>query len=179
VSGNELYGLLAEFGTPEKLLAAAKAMRGADCGELDAFSPFPVEGLAEALEFHTSAVQTAALVGGLVGTVGGFLMQVYTNLDFRLWIGGRPLVAVPGFMLITFELMVLGAVLACIGAMLVGNRLPRLNHPVFEAGDFNLGRPDRFFLAVLAGPKFDRDKAGKALAKLKPEAIVEIPQAPE
>lgn len=179
MSRNELYGLLAEFGTPEKLVEAAKAMRKADCGDLDAFSPFPVEGLADALDFHTSAVQTATLIGGFVGAASAFLMQVYTNLDFRLWIGGRPLVAVPGFMLITFELMVLGAVLACVGTMLIANRLPRLNHPVFEAKEFNLGRPDRFFLAVLAGPGFDRDKAGKALAKLKPEAIVEIPQAPE
>ena len=179
MSEAKLYGLLAEFDTPEKLLDAARAMRAADCGELDAFSPFPVEGLAEALDFRTSAVQTATLIGGVVGAASGFLMQVYTNLDFRLWIGGRPLVAVPAFMLITFELMVLGAVLACIGTMLVANRLPRLNHPVFEAEEFNLGRPDRFFLAVLAGKGFDRDRAGKALAKLKPEAIVEIPQAPE
>jgi hypothetical protein len=179
VSDAKLYGLLAEFDTPEKLVDAAKAMRGADCGELDAFSPFPVEGLAEALGFRTSAVQAATLIGGIVGAAGGFLMQVYTNVDFPIWIGGRPLVAVPAFMLITFELMVLGAVLACIGTMLVANRLPRLNHPVFEAKEFNLGRPDRFVLAVLDGPGFDRDKAGKALAQLKPEAIVEIPQAPE
>lgn len=179
MSDGKLYGLLAEFDTPEKLLEAAKAMRGADCGELDAFSPFPVEGLAEALDFHTSAVQIATLIGGMLGAATGFLMQVYTNLDFKLWIGGRPLVSVPAFMLITFELMVLGAVLACIGTMLIGNRLPRLNHPVFEAEEFNLGRPDRFFLAVLAGPGFDRDKAGNALAKLEPEAIIEIPQAPE
>ena len=179
MSDAKLYGLLAEFDTPEKLVEAAKAMRGADCGELDAFSPFPVEGLAEALDFHTSAVQTATLIGGIVGAASGFLLQVYTNLDFPIWIGGRPLVAVPAFMLITFELMVLGAVLACIGTMLVANRLPRLNHPVFEAPEFNLGRPDRFFLAVLAGPGFDRDEAGKALASLKPEAIIEIPRAPQ
>jgi hypothetical protein len=104
-------------------------------------------------------------------------MQVATNLDFPLWIGGRPLIAVPAFMLITIELLVLGAVGACIGSMFVANRLPRFNHPIFEAEEFTVGDPRRFFLAVLAGDDFDRAKAGRALARLKPKAIIEVPEA--
>ena len=103
-------------------------------------------------------------------------MQMATNLYFPLWIGGRPLIAVPAFMLICFELLVLGAVLGAIGAMFVANRLPRLNHPMFEAPEFGLGSDRRFFLAVLAGPGFDRARAGRALAKLKPRAIIEVPE---
>ncbi|MBO9602758.1 MAG: DUF3341 domain-containing protein [Novosphingobium sp.] len=176
MSERPLYALLGEFGSGKEVLAAAKAMRRAGCGPLDAFTPFPVDGLAEALGFSDCTVQTAAFVGGVVGAAAGFAMQMATNLDFPLWIGGRPLIAVPAFMLICFELLVLGAVLGAIGAMFVANRLPRLNHPMFEAPEFGLGSDRRFFLAVLAGPGFDRARAGRALAKLKPRAIIEVPE---
>ena len=170
-----LYALLAEFGDPADLLHAAQTMRDAQCGRLDAFSPFPIEGLANVLGFDDRSVQTATFIGGVAGFAVGFAMQAATNLDFPLWVGGRALIAIPAFMLICFELMVLGAVAGCIGTMLIGNRLPRLNHPLFEAPEFGVGSDKRFFLAVLTGKGFDRAKAGKALARLKPVAIIEVP----
>jgi hypothetical protein len=178
VADTRLYALVAEFGAPAELLAAAKAMRAKGFDHLEAFSPFPVEGLARVLGFSERTVQVATLIGGMVGAVGGFAMQVATNLDFPLWIGGRPLVAVPAFMLITFELLVLGAVGACIGSMLVANRLPRFHHPIFGAEGFTVGDPRRFFLAVLTDEDFDRAKAGRALAGLEPKAIIEVPETP-
>ena len=115
------------------------------------------------------------LIGGATGALLGFLMQVATNLDYPLWIGGRPLIAVPAFLLICFEMLVLGAVLAGIGTMLIANRLPRLHHPVFAADRLDLSADDRFFLAILADAAFDRDAAGKALAAMHPRAIIEVP----
>ncbi|BBC72772.1 conserved hypothetical protein [Altererythrobacter sp. B11] len=179
MSDRPLYALLAQFDRPERLLEATIALRRQGFCNLDAFSPFPVEGLARALGFSENKVQVATLVGGVLGAVAGFAMQAAVSLDYPLWVGGRPLVAVPAFMLITFELMVLGAVLGGIGTMLVANRLPRLNHPLFEAEEFGVGDPDRFFLAIMADEGFDRDEAGKALAALHPAAIIELPEGPQ
>lgn len=169
------FALLAEFDAPERLVAAARTIREEGFRSIDAYTPFPVEGLDEALAIHDLTVPRAMLVGGIVGALAGFLMQVATNLAYPLWIGGRPLIAVPAFLLVTFELTVLFAALAGIGSMLIANRLPRLNHPLFEAERFRLCEPDRFFLAILADENFDRDEAGKALARLDPRAIMEVP----
>ncbi len=170
-----LYAVLAEFAEPQALVDATRRLRAQGFTRVDAFTPFPVDGLAEALGFSERRVPLATLVGGIVGAVAGFLMQVGTNLDFPLWIGGRPLVAVPAFMLIVFELMVLFAVLGGIGTMLISNRLPRLHHPLFDAERFHLASSDRFFLAVLAGPGFDPAAARTALARLNPTSLTDVP----
>ena len=121
----ELHALLAEFDSPERLIDAARRL-GGQGWRLEAFTPFPVEGLGRMLGFADNRVPRAMLIGGATGALLGFLMQVATNLDYPLWIGGRPLIAVPAFLLICFEMLVLGAVLAGIGTMLIANRLPRL-----------------------------------------------------
>lgn len=169
------YAVLAEFDTPERLVEAARAIRAQGFHHIDAFTPFPVEGLDSALDVHDGAVPRAMLIGGIVGAVAGFLMQVGTNFDFPLWVGGRPLVAVPAFLLVVFELTVLFSALSGIGTMLIRNRLPRLNHPLFEVERFRLCFADRFFLALLVEEGFDRDAAGKALASLHPRAIMDVP----
>lgn len=169
------YALLAEFETPERLLEGARSIREQGFRNIEAFTPFPVKGLDAAMDFHDATVPRAMLIGGIVGALLGFLMQVGTNLAFPLAIGGRPLIAVPAFLLVTFELTVLGAGLSGIGSMLIANRLPRLNHPLFEAERFALCHADRFFLAILVDEDFDRDRAGAALATLRPRAIMEVP----
>ena len=173
---HHLHAVLAEFRDGEALVAAARAVRAQGFGPLDAFTPFPVEGLAEALGLGDRKVPVAMLAGGIAGAAAGFLMQVATNLDYPLRIGGRPLIAIPAFLLITFETMVLGAVLAGIATLFLANRLPKLHHPVFGADGFDLGGDDRFYLAIFAGPRFDRDAAGEALAALKPRAILDVPE---
>jgi len=173
------YVVLAEFETAERLLAAVRTIRQRGFDRIDAFTPFPIEGLSDALGLRDDKVPRAMLVGGFLGAVAGFMMQVGTNLDFPLWIGGRPLIAVPAFMLITFEILVLGAVLAGIGTMFAANRLPRLNHPLFDGDRFDLSAEDRFFLAIFPDKGFDRDAAGKALAALSPAAIIDVPGKPK
>jgi len=172
------YAVMAEFADADALRRAAADLAPRRLGRIEAFSPFPVEGLAARLGTRDRKVPAATLIGGIVGAVCGFAMQAATNLDYPLWIGGRPLVAVPAFMLITFELAVLGAVLAGIGTMLIANRLPRFHHPLFEVEAFRRASDDRFFLAVLPGADFDRDAVGKALAALDPEAIYDVPAEP-
>jgi hypothetical protein len=167
--------LLAEFRTAEQLLDAAKRARTAGFRRIDGASPFPVEGLAEAIGFRDNRVPLLTLAGGILGAASGYGMQVLTNLDYPLDIGGRPLVAPPAFALITFELMVLGAVLAGIIGMLALNRLPRLNHPLFGVESFRLASADAFFLIVFADdPRFGR--ARRFLETLDPVRIDDVPR---
>jgi len=174
----ELYAVVAEFKRPDLLLAAARAARAEGFRRLEAYSPFPVDGLAEVLGFRERTIAPAMLGGAVVGAAIGYFMQVWVNLDFPLNIGGRPVVAPPAFVLITFELMVLGAVSAVILAMLIGNRLPRLHHPLFEIRDFHFATEDKFFLAILAGEgAFDAAAARRFLSGLDPVNVAAAPYA--
>ena len=167
-----VFGLLAEFDTAEALVEAAREAKAAGYACIEGFSPFPIDGLPEAIGFSSNAVPLACLIGGIAGCVGGFLMQVYATLDFPLNIGGRPLIAPQAFALITFEMTVLGAVLGAVLTMLVLNRLPRLNHPIFEAKSFHLASTDKFFLLIQSNdPKFDEAAVRRFLQRLKPVSI--------
>ena len=139
--------LVAEFAEPEAMLEAAKTLRE-DGWLVELHTPFPVQGMEEALGFHDRTVPHAFVIGGVAGAVSGFLVQAYANWAFPLDIGGRPLIAMPAFMLIIFELMVLGSVLSGLATMFVTNRLPRLHHPLFDAERFHLASDDRFFVSL-------------------------------
>ncbi len=127
------YGLLAEFESPEALTAAAKKAREAGYRRLDAFTPFPIEGLARTLRLPRPKISWVGLIGGCSGCGFAFLMQCYTNYDFPLNVGGRPLYAFSAFAVVMFELTILFSALSMIVAMLWQNGLPRLNYPLFAA----------------------------------------------
>lgn len=168
------YAVLGEFAEAEMLLDAARSLRE-EGWQVEVFSPFPLDGMADALGWHDTRVPRSFVVWGLVGAVAGFAMQVAMTRDFPLDIGGRPLVAVPAFLMITFELMILFAVFGGIGAMFVGNRLPRLHHPLFDAERFGLASDDRFFVAVLVrnGEPSPHD-ARAALWRLQASDVTEV-----
>lgn len=144
----QAYGLLAEFDSPETLIAAARKARSAGYRHLDAFTPFPVEGLARILRIARPKISWVGLAGGFAG--GGFalLMQCYVNYDFPIDVGGRPLYAISAFAVVMFELTILFSALSMIGAMLWQNGLPRLNYPLFGAKRFHHASKDRFFLCI-------------------------------
>jgi Protein of unknown function (DUF3341) len=169
------YGLLAEFDSPEALTAAAKQTRAAGYRRLDAFTPFPVEGLAQILRLPRPKISWVGLIGGLSG--GGFalLMQCYTNYDFPLNVGGRPLYAISAFAVVMFELTILFSALSMIVAMLWQNGLPRLNYPLFGASRFHRASKDRFFLCVGADDgKFDKDETAGFLRQLGAASVEQI-----
>jgi hypothetical protein len=172
-----IYGQLAEFDTPTHLVEAANAVREAGYKKIDAYSPFPVEGLAEAIGFHHDLVPLITLIGGIVGGASGFLMQYWMAvISYPVNIGGKPLNSWPAFIVITFEMTILfGAVSAVLG-MLALNGLPMPYHPVFNVPRFAFATRDRFFLIVFASdPKYDADATRQFLAGLGARSIAEVP----
>jgi hypothetical protein len=172
-----LYGVLAEFRTAEALLLAARAAREEGYVELEAYAPYPVEGLAEAVGFQRNIVPKAALAGGIVGGVGTYFMQWYSAvISYPINVGGRPLHSWPSFIAPTFEITILGAALAAALSMLVANGLPRLNHPLFDVPEFDLATRNRFFLCIRAASEdFDVRAVRAWLDALRPLAVREVP----
>jgi hypothetical protein len=171
-----LYGLMVEFRTPEQLLEAAQRTHGAGYRRIDAFAPFPIEGLADAVGFHDTRLPLVVLIGGVIGGCTGFLLQYYAAaISFPINVGGRPLDSWPAFVPITFELTILFAAVAAVFGMLVMNGLPTPYHPVFNVPRFALASRDRFFLCVKArDPKFDRQETRAFLESLNGREVTEV-----
>jgi hypothetical protein len=170
-----LYGYMAEFEQPEESLNAARAAFKAGYRKMDAYSPFPVEGVAEALGFEHTRVPLVVLIGGITGGAVAYGMQYYSAVwDYPLNIGGRPLHSWPSFIPITFELTVLFAAFAAVFGMLLMNGLPKPYHPVFNAPDFKLASQTRFFLCLQATDAQFGEKAKRFLESLKPIAVHEV-----
>ncbi len=172
------YGLMAEFRTADALLDAAKRAREAGYEEVEAYAPYPVEGIAEAVGFRRSRVPLFTLLGGLAGGAGGYFLQWYSAvIDYPINVAGRPLHSWPSFIPPTFELTILGAALAAVIGMLAANGLPRLRHPVFNVPDFEQVTRNRFFLCLLArDPNFDAQRSREFLDGLQPMAVNEVPE---
>jgi Protein of unknown function (DUF3341) len=171
------YGLMAEFASADALLAAARRAREAGYARTEAYSPFPIEGMAEAIGFEKTRVPLATLIAGIAGGAGGFFLQWYSAvIDYPENIGGRPLNSWPEFIPVTFETTVLCAAFAAAIAMLAANGLPRLRHPVFDVREFDLATRNRFFLCIPArDPRFDDAPVRRFLEGLKPMRVMEVP----
>jgi hypothetical protein len=174
---NKIYGLLAQFDTTEQLVAAAGKVREAGYLHCEAYSPFPVHGLAEALGFTRSRIPMLVLVGGLIGASGGFFMEYYANsISFPWNIGGRPHLSWPAFIPITFELGVLCAAFSAVLGMLALNGLPQPYHPLFNASIFQMASRDKFFICIESRDvKYDTEQTRQFLESLHPSEIVEVP----
>ena len=171
-----LFGLLAEFETPEALVAAARETRAAGYRRLDAFTPFPVPELNPVLRLRDNRVLWLGLIGGFVGFAIALAMQLATNFDYPINVGGRPLYALSAFAVIAFELTILFAALTPAIGMLALNGLPRLHHPVFAARAFARASKDRFFLCVLAeDDKFDPQETARFLRGLDAASVAPVP----
>jgi hypothetical protein len=168
-----IYGLMAEFDAPEQIVAAAEKARDAGYRQMDAFTPFPMEELTDALGIHHSRLSLFVLCCGITGCLVGFFMQYYVAvIEYPLNIGGRPLNSWPQWIPITFEMTILFSAIGAVIGMIFRNGLPRPVHPVFNVDRFELATRDKFFLLIEAtDPRFDQKETEKFLRALKPAHV--------
>jgi hypothetical protein len=168
-----LHGLMAEFNDPGALVAATAKARADGYRRMDAYSPFPIEELHEAMGAHRSRLPLIVLIGGLVGCVSGFLLQYWVStIAYPLNVGGRPFNSWPAFMPVTFECTILGASLSAVLGMLALNGLPMPYHAVFNVPRFALASRNRFFLCIEAKDrKFDLEATRRFLETLGPREV--------
>jgi hypothetical protein len=162
----ESPGLLAEFDAPQPLIEASLHAWAMGYRQLDAFAPFPLESLQVLFKSKASRVPRMACIGALLGIVLALLMQIGSALSYPLNVGGRPLIAVPSLMVVTFLFGIVGAALTAVLTLLIISRLPRLYHPLFGAQAFERASDDGFFLFIDAGdPLFDKQATRAWLAE--------------
>jgi hypothetical protein len=174
--GGRLYGLMAEFENPNELVAAARRAREEGYRKMDAYTPYPMHELTEALGIRTTRLPLIVLAGAVLGCATGLGLQWFSaTIHYPLNVGGRPLASWPMFIPITFELTVLFAALFAVLGMLGLNGLPQPYHPVFNATHFALASRDRFFLCIEArDPKFDLGQTTGFLTNLGARVVSEV-----
>jgi ActD protein len=171
-----LYGIMAEFDDATALVAAAQRAHQEGYRTMDAYSPFPIEELHEALGSHHTRLPLIVLIGGLVGCIGGYLLQYWSSaIAYPLNVGGKPFHSWPAFVPVTFECTILAAALSAVLGMLALNGLPQPYHPVFNVPRFALASRNRFFLCIEAkDPKFDLEGTRRFLETLGPREVTTV-----
>jgi hypothetical protein len=173
---NKLYGLMAEFDSATELVDAANRVREAGYVKTDAFSPFPLHEIDEALGIKRSILPTLVFFGGLTGTALGVGLQVFVHyIDYPLNVGGRPYLSWPSFIPPAYELTILLAGFTAVFGMLFLNGLPRPYHPVFNVPRFALASREKFFLLIEADdPKYDHDETKGFMQQLGPQEVFDV-----
>ena len=173
---SRLYGLMAEFATPQALVDAAEKARAEGYRRMDAYTPFPIEALTEALGHHRSKVPLIVLIGGVLGCLGGYALQYWTSaVAYPMNVGGRPYNSWPAFIPVTFEMTILLGVLFAVVGMLALNGLPMPHHPVFNVERFALASRDRYFLCIEARDRhFDLERTRAFLRSLGPCEVTDV-----
>ena len=171
-----IYGLMVEFDSPSDIVAAARRAHKEGYRKMDAYTPFPIEELSEAIGFHHTRLPLIVLIGGVCGCIGGFLFQYWASaMAYPLNVGGRPLNSWPAFIPVTFEMTILVAALSAVLGMLALNGLPQPYHPVFNAKHFELATRNRFFLCIESDdPNFDREKTREFLISIGAREVIDV-----
>jgi hypothetical protein len=171
-----IYGLLAEFDDPNALVSATQRAYREGYRRMDAYSPFPIEELHEALGGHHTRLPLIVLIGGICGCIGGYALQYWTQaIAYPINVGGRPYQSWPAFIPVTFECTILAAALSAVLGMVALNGLPMPYHPVFNVPRFALASRNRFFLCIEArDPKFDVERTRSFLETLEPREVTTV-----
>jgi hypothetical protein len=172
-----MWGMLAEFETPDQLVNAAKRAHEHGYRRMDAYSPFPLPEVTEALGIRSNRVPLLCLIGGVMGGGTAYVLQYWINtMAFPINVGGRPLHSWPSFIPVTFEMTVLFASFGAFFGMWALNGLPKLFHPIFNVERFAAASRNRFFLCIESSDaQFDPQSAREFLESLDPQSIEEVP----
>lgn len=169
---------MAEFDTPTQLVEAANKVREAGYTKTDAFSPFPLHEIDEALGIKRSILPLLVFGGGITGLLAGIGLQVFIHyIDYPLNVGGRPYLSWPSFIPPAYELTILLAGVTAVFGMLFLNGLPRPYHPVFNVPRFALATREKFFLLIeAADPKYDYDEVRNFMEGLNSQEVFDVPE---
>lgn len=172
----KIYGFLAEFDTPTQLIDAANKIREAGYKKTDAFSPFPLHEIDEALGIKRSILPFIVLGGGVVGLLTGVGLQVFVHvIDYRIIVGGRPYFSLPSFIPASFEMTILLAAFAAVFGMILLNGLPQPYHPVFNVPRFALATREKFFLLIESkDAKFDYEETRNFMHTLNAQEVFDV-----
>ena len=172
----KFYGLLAEFDSATAIVNAARKARDAGYVKVDAYTPFPIHELDDALRLPRTKLPWIVLAGGLTGMLAGFGLQYWASaIAYPMNVGGRPYASWPAFVVPAYETTILFASITAVVAMILLNGLPQPYHPIFNAPSFSNASADRFFLCVeAADPKFDMGATRKFLQGLKPVEVSDV-----
>ncbi len=153
------WGVLGEFETPDALLHAVRRAREVGYRRMDAYTPFPIHGLSDAMGFRPTKLPLLVLAGAVIGGASALAMMWYSaTIHYPINVAGKPFASWPMFIPITFELTVLFAALFAVFGMLGMNGLPMPYHPIFNAPRFAFASRDRFFLCIESrDPRFQED----------------------
>ena len=173
-----IYGVMAEFEQPDALLDATWRARQAGYRRMDAYTPFPVEGEADALGMHRSLVPWLVAGAGLTGGLTGTLLTIWAMaFAYPINVGGRPYVSIPSFVPPAYELTILFSALMAVFSLFFLCKLPEPYHPVFNVPSFSRATVDRFFLLIQADdPRFDPRRTTEFLRSLEPLEVVDVPE---
>ena len=153
IKNNEkkVYGLLAEYANPAKILRAAKLVNRAGYKKYDAYSPFPIHGMDDAMGLKNSKLGWIVLSHGLLGFAGGLTLQIWTSsIAYPINIGGKPFVNIPSFIPVTFELTILLAAFGAVFGMFFLNNMPKHYNSLFNSDKFARVTNDKFFICIEA-----------------------------
>ena len=189
----KFYGLAAEFDSPAAVMHAAEKVKAEGFRFWDVCTPFPVHGMDKAMGIKNTILPVVVFCGGITGTTVAFCLQSFTNSTnwstqrFMSWfppldvtgygflISGKPLLSLPAFIPVMFELTVLFSALTAVFGMFIMNGLPRLHHPLFKSDRFARVTNDKFFVVIEArDTKFLRGRTEALLKSLNPIAVEAI-----
>ncbi len=167
---------MAEYVDERDLLVAARKVRDSGYTKTDAFTPFPVHGIDEALGIKPTILPFIVLGAGLTGLTTALLMQWWMNgVDYKYIISGKPFGITPASIPVGFELTVLFSAFTAFLGMIALNNLPKLSNPVFTNARFDRATNDRFFLYVEAKDKYyNRESVREMLAGTHPDSLDEV-----
>lgn len=173
---NPLHGVIAEFDDADALIYAAKRAYNEGYRKMDAYTPFPVHGLADVMGPEDHRVKWIIFFGGIVGALTGVGLEYMASV---VWyphnVGGKEHWSWPMFVPVAYECMILFSAFGAVFGMLALNGLPRPHHPIFGAKRFEYASQDKFFLCIESDdPKFDKDEVSKFLSSLEATEVSEV-----
>ena len=176
--GNNLHGIMGEFDTVTELVNAATKMRNAGYTKTDAFSPFPIHEIDEALGIKRSILPYLIFAGGITGLCAGIGLEVFVHvIEWPIIVGGRPAFSLPSFIPPAYELTILFAAFVAVFGMLFLNGLPAPYHPVFNVPRFALATREKFFLLIESrDPKYDYAETKSFMESLGPQEVFDVPE---